>query len=198
MTLSIFTLTAHTEEYTDVIYTSFDMPTMEDVNQDDNRGATIILNRYDVELPQEEVLELAGVDADELEFMTIEDIANDYIEEDILMDYINDNSIEGEESVFEEFDRLNKKSDELINEVMAELARRLNRNYFNKYDFINGMSTRIANHTHNPSRGKCDVNVMIAEKDATAKKFAYAAQDLVFNHTNTVDEIVEAILNITN
>ena len=49
-----------------------------------NRGATIILNRYDVELSQEEILELTGVDADELEFMTIEDIANDYIDEDIL------------------------------------------------------------------------------------------------------------------
>ena len=197
MTLSIFTLTAHSESHVEVIYTSFDMPTMEDVDQDDNRGATIILNRYDVELSQEEVLELAGVDADELEFMTIEEIANDCIDEDILMNYILENGIESEESVFEELDRLNKKSDELINEVMQELAYRLDRSNFKKYDFINGMSTRIANHTHNPSRGKCDINVMIAEKDATAKKFAYASQDLVFNHTNTVDEIVEAILNIT-
>ena len=196
MTLSIFTLTSHSESHVEVIYTSFDMPTMEDIDQDDNRGATIILNRYDVELSQEEVLELAGVDADELEFMTIEEIANE-IDEDSLIDYINDNSIESEESIFEEFDRLNKKSDELINEVMVELAYRLDRSNFKKYDFINGMSTRIANHTHNPSRGKCDVNVMIAEQDATGKKFAYASQDLVFNHTNTVDEIVEAILNIT-
>lgn len=198
MTLTIFTLTAHTDTYSDHIHTSFDMPTMEDIDMDDNRGASIILNTYTVELSQEEVLEIAGVDAEELEFTTIEDIANDMIDEDTLMDYILENDIEGEESVFEEIDKLNKKSDELINEVMLELAYRLDRKHFSKYDFINDKSTRIANHTHNPSRGKCDVNVVIAEKDATAKKFAYASQDLVFDHTNTVDEIVEAILKITN
>ena len=103
-----------------------------------------------------------------------------------------------DESILEEIDRLNKKSDELINDVMQELAYRLNKNYFKKYDFINGKSIRIANHTHNPMNGKCDINVVIAEKDLTRSIFATATEDLVFCNNATVNEIVEAILEEAN
>ena len=115
------------------------------------------------------------------------------------MSYIDDEDIDAvEESVLEEIDRLNEKSDELINDVMQELAFRLKKKYFKTSDFINGKSLRIANHTHNPMNGKCDINVVIAEKDLTRSRFFTAVEDLVFDNNATVSEIVEAILEEAN
>src|SRR5678810_131990 len=144
------------------------MPTMTDVDVNEYRGFDIILHTYEVELSQESILELTGNDEEELEYTSIEDIATE-ISADDLMNYIDEEGIDtADESILEELDRLNEKSDELINDVMQELASRLNKNYFKKYDFIKGKSIRIANHTHNPMNGKCDINVVIAEKDLTS------------------------------
>ena len=191
----VYRLIAGSEFHTEFLLNSYEMPTMDDVDIDEYRGYDIILQTYEVELSQEAILELAGNDVEELEFTTIEDIATE-ISADDLMNYIDNEGIDAaDESILEEIDRLNEKSDNLINDVMQELAFRLNKNYFKKYDFINGKSIRIANHTHNPMNGKCDINVVIAERDLTRSKFATASEDLVFNNNATVNEIVEAILS---
>ena len=198
MKATVYRLIASNEENTEFLLNSYEMPTMADVDVDEYRGYDIILHTYEVELPQETILELTGNDAEELEYTSLEDIATE-ISADDLINYIDDEGINtADESILEEIDRLNEKSDNLINEVMQELAFRLNKNYFNKYDFINGKSIRIANHTHNPMNGKCDINVVIAEKDLTRSIFATASEDLVFCNNATVNEIVEAILEEAN
>ena len=198
MKATVYRLIAGNEEHTEFLLNSYEMPTMEDVDVDEYRGYDIIIHTYEVELSQEVILELTGCDVEELEYTSIEDIATE-ISADDLMSYIDDEGINTvDESILEELDRLNEKSDELINDVMQELAFRLNKNYFKKYDYINGKSIRIANHTHNPMNGKCDINVVIAEKDLTRSIFATASEDLVFCNNATVNEIVEAILEEAN
>ena len=194
MKATVYRLIANNEENTEILMNSYEMPTMTDVDVNEYRGYDIILHTYEVELSQETILELTGNDVEELEYTSIEDIATE-ISADDLMDYIDEEGIDtADESILEEIDRLNEKSNELINDVMQELASRLNKNYFKKYDFINGKSIRIANHTHNPMNGKCDINVVIAEKDLTRSRFATAVEDLTFDNNATVSEIVEAIL----
>ena len=194
MKATVYRLIANNEENTEFLLNSYEMPTMTDVDVNEYRGFDIILHTYEVELSQETILELTGNDVEELEYTSIEDIATE-ISADDLMNYIDEEGIDAvEESILEEIERLNEKSDELINDVMQELASRLNKNYFKKYDFINGKSIRIANHTHNPMNGKCDINVVIAEKDLTRSRFATAVEDLTFDNNATVSEIVEAIL----
>ena len=194
MKATVYRLIANNEENTEFLLNSYEMPTMTDVDVNEYRGFDIILHTYEVELSQETILELTGNDVEELEYTSIEDIATE-ISADDLMDYIDEEGIDtADESILEEIDRLNEKSNELINDVMQELASRLNKNYFKKYDFINGRSIRIANHTHNPMNGKCDINVVIAEKDLTRSRFATAVEDLTFDNNATVSEIVEAIL----
>jgi hypothetical protein len=198
MKATVYRLIANNEENTEYILSSYEMPTMADVDVDEYRGYDIILQTYEVELSQETILELTGNDVEELEYTSIEDIAAE-ISADDLMNYIDDEDIDAvDESILEEIDRLNEKSDELINDVMQELAYRLNKNYFKKYDYINGKSIRIANHTHNPMNGKCDINVVVAEKDLTRSRFFTAVEDLVFDNNATVNEIVEAILEEAN
>lgn len=198
MKTTVYRLIASNDENTEFLLNSYEMPTMADVYVDEYRGYDIILQTYEVELSQETILELTGNDVEELEYTSIEDMAPD-ISADDLMNYIDDEGIEAvEESTLEELDRLNEKSDELINDVMQELACRLNKNYFKKYDYINGKSIRIANHTHNPMNGKCDINVVIAEKDLTRSRFFTAVEDLVFDNNATVSEIVETILEEAN
>ena len=194
MKATVYRLIANNEENTEFLLNSYEMPTMTDVDVNEYRGFDIILHTYEVELSQETILELTGNDVEELEYTSIEDIATE-ISADDLMDYIDEEGIDtADESILEEIDRLNEKSNELINDVMQELASRLNKNYFKKYDFINGKSIRIANHTHNPMNGKCDINVVIAEKDLTRRRFFSAVEDLTFDNNATVNEIVEAIL----
>lgn len=198
MKATVYRLIAGSEEHIEFLLNSYEMPTMADVDVDEYRGFDIILHTYEVELSQETILELTGNDVEELEYTSIEDIATE-ISADDLMNYIDDEGINtADESILEEIGRLNERSDQLINDVMQELAFRLNKNYFKKYDFINGKSIRIANHTHNPMNGKCDINVVIAEKDLTRSKFATASEDLVFCNNATVNEIVEAILEESN
>ena len=198
MKATVYRLIASNEENTEFLLNSYEMPTMADVDDDEYRGYDIILHTYEVELSQETILELTDNDVEELEYTSIEDIATE-ISADDLMNYIDDEGINtADESILEKIDRLNEKSDSLINEVMQELAFRLNKNYFKKYDFINGKSIRIANHTHNPMNGKCDINVVIAEKDLTRGIFATATENLVFCNNATVNEIVEAILEEAN
>ena len=198
MKATIYKLIADSEDHIEILLNSYEMPTMADVNVDEYRGFNIVLRTYEVELSQETILELTGYDVEELEYISIEDIATE-ISADDLMNYIDDEGIDAvEESILEEIDRLNEKSDKLIDEVMQELASRLNKNYFKKYDYINGKSIRIANHTHNPMNGKCDINVVIAEKDLTRSRFFTAVEDLVFDNNATVNEIVEAILEEAN
>ena len=198
MKATVYKLIADSEDHIEILLNSYEMPTMADVDVDNYRGYDIILQTYEVELSQEIILELTGCDVEELEYITLEELATE-IDADDLMNYIADEDIEAvEESVLEEIDRLNEKSDELINEVMQELASRLKKKYFKKYDFINGKSIRIANHTHNPMNGKCDINVVIAEKDLTRNRFFTAVEDLVFDNNATVNEIVEAILEEAN
>lgn len=199
MKTTLYRLKADSETHTEFLLNSYEMPTMADIfNPEEYRGYTIIIQTYEVELSQETILELTGNDVEELEYISIEDIATE-IDADDLMNYIDDEGIDAvEESILGELDRLNEKSDELINDVMQELASRLNRSHFKKYDFINGKSIRIANHTHNPRNGKCDINVVIAEKDLTKNRFFTAVEDLTFDNNATVDEIVEAILEEAN
>ena len=198
MKATVYRLIANNVENTDFLLNSYEMPTMADVYVDEYRGYDIILQTYEVELSQEVILELTGCDVEELEYTTLEELATE-IDADDLMNYIDDEDIDAvDESILEEIDRLNEKSDELINDVMQELACRLNRNYFKKYDYINGKSIRIANHTHNPMNGKCDINVVVAEKDLTRSRFFTAVEDLVFDNNATVNEIVEAILEEAN
>lgn len=196
MKATVYRLIAGSENHTEFLLNSYEMPTMEDIfNIEEYRGYTIMLHTYEVELSQEVILDLTGNDVKELEFTTIEDIATE-ISADDLMNYIDDEGIDAaDESILEEIDRLNEKSDNLINEVMSTLAFILKRNRFKKYDFINGKSIRIANHTHNPMNGKCDINVVIAEEDLTRSRFFTASEDLVFCNNATVNEIVEAILS---
>ena len=198
MKATVYRLIASNDENTEFLLNSYEMPTMADVYIDEYRGYDIILQAYEVELSQETILELTGNDVEELEYTTLEELATE-IDADDLMSYIADKNIDAvEESVLEEIDRLNEKSDELIDDVMQELASRLKKKYFKKYDFINGKSIRIANHTHNPMNGKCDINVVIAEKDLTRSRFFTAVEDLVFDNNATVNEIVEAILEEAN
>jgi len=198
MKATVYRLIASNDENTEFLLNSYEMPTMADVYVDEYRGYDIILQTYEVELSQETILELTGNDVEELEYTSIEDIATE-ISADDLMNYIDDEDIDTvDESILEEIDRLNEKSDELINDVMQELAFKLNRRCFKKYDYINGKSIRIANHTHNPMNGKCDINVVIAEKDLTRNRFFTAVEDLVFDNNSTVSEIVETILEEAN
>jgi len=198
MKATVYRLIADSEDHTEILFNSYELPTISDVDVDEYRGFNIILQTYEVELSQETILELTGCDVEELEYITLEELATE-IDADDLMNYIDDEGIDAvDESILGEIDRLNEKSDKLIDEVMQELAFRLNKNYFKKYDFINGKSIRIANHTHNPRNGKCDINVVIAEKDLTRNRFFTAVEDLVFDNNATVNEIVEAILEEAN
>ena len=198
MRATVYRLIADSEDHIEVLLNSYELPTISDIDVDEYRGYTIMLHTYEVELSQDVILELTGYDVEELEYIALEEMA---IEIDVndLMDYIVDEGIDAiEESILEEIDKLNEKSDKIINDVKQELASRLNKDYFKKYDFINGKSIRIANHTHNPMNGKCDINVVIAEKDLTRSRFATAIEDLVFCNNATVSEIVEAILEESN
>lgn len=198
MKAKVYKLIASNEENTEFLLNSYEMPTMVDVDVEEYKGYAIILHTYEVELSEEAILELTGNDAEELEFTTLEDIATE-IDADDLMEYVDSEGIDiVDESVLEEIDSLNEKTDVLINDVMQELAYRFNKNNFKKYDFINGKSIRIANHTHNPMNGTCDINVVIAEQDQTINKFRTASTDVFFTHENTVEEIVTEIMNIAN
>ena len=195
MKATVYRLIASNEENTEFLLNSYEMPTMQDVDVNEYRGYDIILHTYEVELSNDVIFVLSGNDEDELEYMTIEDMAQE-IDANDLIDYIDSEGIDtASEDVLEELDRVNQKSDELINDVMYYLAAKLKRTHFKKYDFINGKSIRIANHTHNPMNGTCDINVVIAEQDQTRGIFRTASNDLFFNNNAKVEDIVESIFN---
>ena len=195
MKATVYRLIASNEDNTEFLLNSYEMPTMEDVDANEYRGYDIILHTYEVELSNDVIFELTGNDEDELEYMTIEEMAQE-IDANDLIDYIDSEGIDtASEDVLEELDRVNQKSDELINDVMYYLAAKLKRTHFKKYDFIHGKSIRIANHTHNPMNGTCDINVVIAEQDQTRGIFRTASNDLFFNNNAKVEDIVESILN---
>ena len=57
------------------------------------------------------------------------------------------------------------------------------------------VSIRISDYTLNPRNGRNFLNVLICNKNATASRFYTANTHLSFDENNTVDEIVEEILD---
>jgi len=114
--------------------------------------------------------------------------------------------------VIQKGERDNKYTDKLIWDVEDEIERRfgvkvgkyssfyVNRegNITDAYEDEQGrenlsVTMRISDHTHNPANGKDDLNVLIADKDATSRRFFTSTEDLVFNSDYTADEIVDEI-----
>lgn len=172
--MPVFVLIADNDESTEEIGILYQEPTMANVPEE-YRGYVISSYKYDVD------------------------------------DYDQIDTVEPEVYQLGETSRLNTESDELINNVQIELARRLGIKYFGKYQdvFVDedgimyGMPDegrerkriRIADHTHSPHNGRCDLNVVIAERDATAQRFNSAREDLRYDHNDSSDHIINEILN---
>lgn len=190
----IYSATAHTETTAELLGFFLEVPEIDDLDTSEYRGHSITIDVYEIEVSDEEVLEVTGYELEDLEAeTTITSIFEDYYDLEDLEELAYD--LEPIDS----FDigyitKVNEDSNRLIDDVMLEIASRLGRKFFYKYDTINGKSIRIADHTHNPRNGKCDLNVVIAEKDATANCFFYAKEDLIFDDSHTAEEIVDSIL----
>jgi len=100
----------------------------------------------------------------------------------------------GEEYYVGEIGKRNNATDKMIDDVIDAL--KMNGGVSNGYGYItmNGITIRVKDHTHNPARGKCDVSVVIANKDATANKYVEAREDLRYNEDDDIHEIVSDIL----
>lgn len=171
-----------------------EFPTIEDIDAHEYRGHDIIVDTYLLELTTEQILEMSGWTNEDLEHTSLEEMFND-IDTYEFEEFISYEDIEPAESdVIASITRVNEESDKLIDLVKSELAKKLGRRFFRKYDQVNGKTIRIADHTHNPRNGKCDLNVIIAEQDATRNRFFTAREDLVYDENSDVETIVNDIL----
>lgn len=196
-TLNFYHATAQKSDSIENLGIFFEMPELDDFFAE-YRGFDIHLSSFSLNITREIFMDVLGIDEDEME---------DFDQEDIQIEIENNKQdfaqfaiceIEGEESFLGSIPAVNEKTDQLIEEVRREIAVRLNRRWFKKYDEIDGVTTRLADHTHNPLNGRNDVNLVIAEKDMTADKFVGARTDLFFNNDSSVKEIVDEFFEIVD
>ena len=109
----------------------------------------------------------------------------------------------------EEVEITNEKSDIILMDVkikLSEIYPNFNDKYFTIYKDDKTLVLRVSDHTHNLNNGNkndsCYADkfayVVIADNDATEKKFYDSITDLRFNSTNNVNEIVNEIVNLVN
>lgn len=98
-----------------------------------------------------------------------------------------------------EVSEVNSDTDNMIDTVIEKIST-LGAVSNGGYGYIqmNGKSIRIKDHTHSPRNGKCDVNVVIANKDATFNRFLGAREDLRFGSDDSLDLIIDEILYLVN
>lgn len=185
--------------------------------------SSIHINIYKFKIPYSEFIDILDMSEEEIKKDNIskEDLIEEFKESN-WQDYYKYYEIEDEHIL--DIDAKNKSTDDLIDEVISELNIRFGRswnNIFSKYtrlykdsdgnltfDSDNGLDyddedyeeyesvdIRIANHTHNPNNGPNDLNVLITNDDKTGNRFMTARTDLEFNSDNSVDEIVDSIIN---
>lgn len=95
----------------------------------------------------------------------------------------------------EEIEEVNTSTDALIEAVINRLNQ-MGATSGGGYGYLvlDGKTIRVKDHTHNTRNGKCDINVVIANEDATAGVFVEAKEDLRYNGSSSVDQIIEDIL----
>ena len=173
----------------------------------DYTGASVSILADHLEIPIKEILDNIGDENFNTKDITEHEI-DDFIKNQDTYKYtIGDDYYEYAKSEAD-----NANTDDLIYDVQNQLSDRFNTNigkystvYIDKEGNITGepydendnenreISIRIADHTHNPQRGKPDVGVVIANKNATSKRFYNAYEDLEFDESNTADEIANEI-----
>jgi hypothetical protein len=165
---------------------------------------------------EEEILETYDDIYEYIESLDLDEYISIFNENDALN---NSNVI----STYEIEDK-NKGVDKHISDVQLEWKRRINGGKYvgykgvRKYDTVyvdadgnmfdtpqydedvNEITTskkiRIANHTHNPQRADdIDLFIVITNDDPTAKRFYTTSSDLVFTTSDSVDTIVDSIVD---
>lgn len=215
--LSVYNVVAHTDTSSDFIVNTFDYEdALEEAQsrESEYRGYDIHIRKYSKDFTFEELLELNDTSQKEfIEYeMEIEELCDNLFSDEVF-EYMIEEEFEEEEII--SIDEINSKSEEILEEVKDKLASKLGINYFSKYQDIKideegnmyslnyndnekefeFKTIRIANHTHNPSNGHNDLNVVIAEKNLTLNKYRGARTDLYFDHNDDVDDIVDDILS---
>lgn len=177
----------------------------------DRDGIMFQVIARDTSIPIEELKEDYDFDTDTWD--SVDDFVEDFIQdiaENANEDYQSDeNYIDIYES-----QRDNTDTDQLIWDVQKQLENEFDVNigkysklYVNEKGELTSemysdfddeienipISIRIADHTHNPSNGPNDLNILIADTDHTASRFIGARTDLRFNSENSVNEIVDEI-----
>ena len=137
ITIYVYDVTAHTEsssEYLDSTFNKEDAFNIAELNENEYRGYDIMITEYKKEFTIEELLELSDIDKEEYisDDMTLDDIMSD-LEPIEIQPYISENN--GEYDVIHVIyvDRVNQKSDDLIDKVKDILATELRLSYFSKY-----------------------------------------------------------------
>lgn len=202
MKLKYYSLTEETPEYSESINKSYSLASIiEEANlydsQFENEESSIMLSTYTYEATQKQILKALCINEDESEEITeysIEEITEYFI------DTFGDSYFEseGEAEILRVIGGINEKTEGLIYELHTRLSEVFGK-YIGKYSSIEldgeTRTMRIADHTHNPRNGKCDINIVICNKNATQHRFITAKEDLIYNEDATVEEIMEDIMN---
>lgn len=220
---NVYTLSEHTDDSASEIYGVWDsrdgaiseakshFTNYEDENSDIHMDIRLL------KIPIDEILKYH--DINKKEFIDDKDFyIFSYIENnDIIMQYTVD--VETEHILHIPYD--NKSTDDMIDEVIDKLNVHFHKSWkngFKKYTYLykdnsgnltfdsydydydgneienEPIKIRIADHSHNPSHGQNDLNVLISNKDATDHRF-HGKTHLIYNENDDVDDIVNDILN---
>ena len=173
----------------------------------DYTGASVSISAEHLEIPIKEIIDNTGDDEFKPEDITKYEI-DDFLKGKDTYEY----TVDDDYYTYAESEADNANTDDLIYDVQKDLGNRFNTKigkyssvYVDKNGNITGdqydendnenreVSIRIADHTHNPRNGRPDVTIVIANKNATAGKFAGASTDLSFDEDSSSDEIADEI-----
>ncbi len=190
----------------------------------ENTDSEIIITTWQAEASLSEYLDEMGYDEDDFDskkeivselkeqFITgvFEDVDTEHLEDDVL-ETIDDINKSTDNLLLEVQEKLNDKFGKTLHDnINFSKYTKLYLDEDNNltFDIDNGLdiddknykkhkevSIRIADHTHNPRNGKNDLNVLIANKDATKKRFFTANTQLSYTSEDDADDIVDDILN---
>lgn len=174
--------------------------------------SSIELTDYSFKIPRIELYKILDIDKEYYEDYEDYELIEMFIDldwgrYDQYYDYTTD--------IVAEFNRKNKKSDDLIYEVIDILNDKLYKyakfskyttiyknpdtnEFVSKYDIEDSdieMKVRISNHTHNPKNGKNDLTVVIANDDETSNKYFTANTNLKYTSDDNASDIVDDIID---
>ena len=197
--IKIYKLIASTDETSEFLGLFKEHPTSSDYSSSEYKGYSIIVSSVSHNFSKDEILDITGYSKNDIdEDFTFEEIMDEFNDLSLIQiaNYLERLSIYFEnDELLELIEKENKKSDDLLWVVENKLAMHFNLTHWKKYQHIDGVSVRIANHIHNPNNGKCDVNVVISDVDKTSKRYHNAKEDLEYSSNDDVDTIVKEIIS---